>query len=80
MRGNGRGGSRALGLRWAPRVAPDKIARLYKSDAAGMLDTGLLVDGRQSEARQLIMELAYGGDSDILANRGRWMDITRKTE
>ncbi|MDR1599807.1 MAG: hypothetical protein LBS11_08070 [Oscillospiraceae bacterium] len=45
-----------------------------------MLDTGLLVDGRQSEARQLIMELAYGGDSDILANRGRWMDITRKTE
>ena len=29
-------------IRWAPRVAPDKIWQLYQSDAMGMLDERLL--------------------------------------
>ena len=33
-----------LRIRWAPKLRPDKLVRLYKGDAAGMLDEELLED------------------------------------
>jgi len=34
----------ATRIRWAPKLRPDKLIRLYKSDAAGILDEELLDD------------------------------------
>lgn len=31
-------------IRWAPKLRPDKLVRLYEDDAAGMLDEDLLED------------------------------------
>ena len=33
-----------LRIKWAPRLAPDKLARLYRGEAAGLLDSALLDD------------------------------------
>ncbi len=33
-----------LSIRWSPKVRPDKIRRLYESEAVGRLDEALLDD------------------------------------